>query len=215
MNAVRVVVADDHPVFREGLRGVLASLPDVHLVAECADGDEALAAVDEHQPDVVLMDLHMPGTGGIEATRAITARHPGTAVLVLTMLEDDDSVLAALRAGARGYLVKGSPPEEVIRAVESVAAGEAVFGPHIAERVLGYFASPRPATLPELTEREREVLALIAQGRSNKELAARLVLSPKTVRNHISNIFSKLQVTDRAAAIARAKRAGLTSRPGF
>ena len=206
---MRVVIADDHPVFREGLRGVLTSLPDVELVAECADGREALAAVDEHRPDLVLMDLSMPDVSGIEATRAITDRHPGTAVLVLTMLEDDDSVLAALRAGARGYLVKGSPPEEVIRAVESVAAGEAVFGPHVAGRVLGYFASPRPRALPELTEREHEVLTLIVEGCSNRDVATRLVLSPKTVRNHISNIFTKLQVADRAEAIERAKRAGL------
>jgi len=206
---LRIVLADDHPVFLEGLRGVLASVPDAQVVRECRDGREAIAAVDELHPDLVVMDLSMPGVGGTEATREIMARAPGTAVLVLTMLEDDDSVFAALRAGARGYLVKGSPPEDIIRAVESIASGELVFGPHIAGRVLRFFAEPRPPALPELTDRERELLALIAGGLRNADIAARLVISPKTVRNHVSNIFSKLQVADRAEAIARAREAGL------
>lgn len=206
---LRIVMADDHPVFREGLRGVLATMPEVGEVHVCGDGAAAVDEVLSREPDVVLMDLSMPGVGGLDATRAIAAAGSATRVLVLTMLEDDESLFAALRAGASGYLLKGASPEDVIRAVQSVASGEVVFGPGVAQRVLGYFASPRPRPLPELTDREREVIGLIAAGLTNSAIASRLVLSPKTVRNHVSSIFAKLQVTDRADAIARARDAGL------
>lgn len=210
---LQVVIADDHPVFREGLRGVLASMPEVGEVTECDDGDAAVATVLERRPDVVLMDLSMPGLGGIAATRAITREAPGARVLVLTMLEDEESLRAAMEAGAAGYLVKGARPDDVIRAVLSVAAGELVFGASVADRVLRHFSEPRPPALPELTHREREVLSLIAAGLPNRAIAGRLVISPKTVRNHISNIFTKLQVADRDGAIARAREAGLGGAP--
>jgi DNA-binding NarL/FixJ family response regulator len=209
---MRVLVADDHPVFREGMRTLLRSLPDVQLVAEASTGSEAVALVNEHQPDVVVMDLHMPDLSGIEATRQIVQTHPHVGVLVLTMFEDDDSVFAAMRAGARGYLLKGAVPKEIVRALEAVAAGEAIFGPTIAKRVTDYFARPartRGPAFPRLTEREHEVLDLIASGQSNSSIATRLSLSDKTVRNHVSNIFAKLQVADRAEAIVRAREAGL------
>lgn len=207
--SLHVVIADDHPVFREGLRGVLASMPEVAEVTECDDGETALAVVRARRPDVVLMDLSMPGLGGLDATRTISRESPDVRVLVLTMLEDEESLVAAMEAGAAGYLVKGARPEDVVRAVQSVAAGEMVFGARVAQRVLRHFSGPRPPVLPELTDREREVLAMIAAGLPNRTIATRLVISPKTVRNHISNIFAKLQVTDREAAIARARDAGL------
>jgi len=206
---LHVVVADDHPVFREGLRGVLATMPEVSEVTECEDGSAVLDVVRSRRPDVVLMDLSMPGLGGLEATRTITREAPEVRVLVLTMLNDESSLVAAMEAGAVGYLVKGARPEDVIRAVRSVAAGELVFGAPVAQGVLRRFTEPRPPVLPELTEREREVLGLIAGGLTNPVIAARLVISPKTVRNHISNIFAKLHVTDREEAIARARDAGL------
>jgi len=214
MSRIRIVVADDHPLFREGLVGVIAGIDGAEVVAACGTGTAAVAAVEEHAPDVVLMDLFMPEMGGIEATRRIVADHPDVAVLVLTMLEDDDSVFAAVRAGARGYVVKGASPEEVIRAVEAVTAGEALFGPAVARRLATYLSAPRPAPLPELTEREREVLVLVAHGLRNADIAHRLVVSPKTVRNHVSNILTKLQVTDRAEAADRARAAGLDDASG-
>ncbi len=211
--SIRVLIVDDHPVFRDGLAGNLQAEPDLEVVGSCADGTQALREAAQGQPDVVVMDLTMPGMSGIEATRGIVATSPHIAVLVLSMVEDDDSVFAALRAGARGYLLKGSSPEDIVRAVRSVERGEAVFGPGIAERMLGFFAhahaQPRPPAFPELTEREREILELIGRGTRNSDIAHQLVLSPKTVRNHISNIFSKLQVADRTDAIARARAAGL------
>jgi DNA-binding NarL/FixJ family response regulator len=210
---VRVVVVDDHPVFRDGLTGALAATRDLEVVAACPDGETGVGAAIEWQPDVVVMDLHLPGLSGIEATRRIVAASPHVAVLVLTMVEEQDTVFAAIRAGARGYLLKGASPEDIVRGVRSVARGEAVFGPGIAERVLTYFADararPQPAAFPELTDRENEVLRLIAAGARNADIAARLVISPKTVRNHISNIFAKLQVADRSDAIALAREAGL------
>ncbi|MFC4061336.1 response regulator [Planomonospora corallina] len=208
---ITALVVDDHPVFRQGLRGLLGAM-DIEVVGEAADGQEAVALAAELQPDVVVMDLQMPNGNGIEATRTITRTSPRIGVLVLTMFHDDDSVFAAMRAGARGYLLKEAGAEEIGRAVRAVAAGEAIYGPRIARRVLAFFAGlPGPAlpAFPELTEREREVLELVAQGRSNTEIAGILFLSGKTVRNHVSNIFMKLQVADRAQAIVRAREAGL------
>ena len=206
-----MLIADDHPVFRQGLRSALEGDGGFQIVGEAETGAEAIEAALEHQPDVVAMDVQMPDRNGIEATREIVTQSPHIGVLVLTMFEDDDSVFAAMRAGARGYLLKGSDHEEIVRAIRAVAAGEAIFGPAIATRLMAYFAaSPDgPAqAFPELTSREREVLELIAEGRSNAEIAGRLVLSQKTVRNHVSNVFTKLQVLDRAQAIVKAREAG-------
>jgi DNA-binding NarL/FixJ family response regulator len=209
---LRVLIVDDHPVFLDGLGLLLRSEPDL-LVSEAADGAAAIEAAAATQPDVVVMDLDLPGLGGVEATRAIVRASPHIGVLVLTMFDDDESVFAAMRAGARGYLLKGSRRAEILQAVRAVAEGTALFGPTIARRLIEYFAQPRPApgaeAFPELTEREREILDLIAQGVPNTGIAQRLYLSPKTVRNHVSNIFAKLQVSDRAQAIVRARRAGL------
>jgi DNA-binding NarL/FixJ family response regulator len=210
---IRVVLVDDHPVFRHGLRALLGAVDDVEVVAEGADGADAVRLVEECRPEVVVMDLNMPGMTGVEATRRIVAAVPGTGVLVLTMFEDDESVFAAMRAGARGYLVKGADSPDVVRAITAVADGEAIFGPSVAQRVLGYLTRPLTAqdevVFPELTAREREVLTLLAAGRSNGQIAQSLSLSAKTVRNNVSSIFSKLQVADRSEAIVRARRAGL------
>lgn len=213
MECIRIVIADDHPLFREGLRALLASIPDTEVVGEASTGDEAIAVAAEAQPDVLLMDIQMPGINGVEATRRIVHTSPHIGVIMLTMFADDDLVFAAVRAGARGYILKGADQSEVLRAIRSVANGEALFGPAIAARLISYFSGLTPGmaprAFPELTDREREVLNLIAQGYNNLEIAGRLVLSPKTVRNHVSNIFSKLQVADRAQAIIRARDAGL------
>ena len=210
---IRVLITDDHPPFRAGIRALLRSIEGLEVVGEAGSGDEAVTQAEALQPDVILMDLNMPGLNGIEATRQILATSPHIGILVLTMFEDDDSVWAAMQVGARGYLLKGAHKAEIVRAIRSVASGEAIFGPAIARRLTQFFAQPRSGTanapFPELTEREREVLALIAQHRTNREIADRLVLSPKTVSNHISNIFSKLQIADRAEAIERARDAGL------
>ncbi|HEU4423542.1 MAG TPA: response regulator transcription factor [Pilimelia sp.] len=215
---VRVLIADDHPVFRSGLAGVLADAGDITVVGEVADGDTALAVAIRERPDVVLMDLHMPGVSGVETTRRLTAEAPGVRVLVLTMFDDDESVLAAMRAGARGYLVKGSTGERIVGAVRAVAAGEAVFGADVATRVLdkltGHPGRRPDRPFPTLTDRELEILDLIAAGRTNSQIAQHLVLSDKTVRNHVSNIFTKLQAADRAQAIVRAREAGLGGRDG-
>jgi DNA-binding NarL/FixJ family response regulator len=216
VEALRILLADDHPVFRSGLRLLLAAEADgaAEVVGEATNGAEAVERARELQPDVVVMDLQMPELNGIEATARIVAESPHIGVLVLTMFEDDDSVFAAMRAGARGYLLKGADQAEIVRAIRAVGSGEAIFGPRIARRVIDYFATERPAAVPfpELTAREREVLELIAQGRSNLDITRTLVLSPKTVRNHVSNIFTKLQVADRAQAIVRAREAGLGTR---
>ena len=213
----RVLIVDDHPVFRDGLAGVIGAEDDLAVAGSCADGADAVEKARDLQPDVVLMDLNLPGLGGIDATRQVVAATPHIAVLVLTMVDEDDSVFAAVRAGARGYLLKGASPEDIVRAVRSLSRGEAVFGPGIAERMLGFFADahtrPRPPAFPELTDREREILQLIARGARNADIARRLVISPKTVRNHISNIFTKLQVADRADAVERARAAGLGDTP--
>lgn len=213
MESIRVLIADDHPVFRDGLRVLLDSLPDAQVVGEAASGEEAVRLAASLQPDVILMDLQMPGINGIEATRRILHTSPHIGVLVVTMFEDEDSVFAAMRAGARGYLLKGAGQKEILLAIRSVADGGAMFGPSIARRLINYFAAPSPAmppqVFPELTDREREVLTMIAQGQNNNWIADRLGLSQKTVRNHVSNIFSKLQVADRAQAIVRAREGGL------
>lgn len=209
---VRILLADDHPSFLAGLEALLATVPGVVAVGRAGSGEEAVAAAAELQPDVVLMDLNMPGIDGIEATRRIIATSPHIAVLVLSMYEDDDQVFGALKAGARGYLLKGADRAELVRAIRGVASGEAIFGPAIARRLVAFFASRpavEPAVFPELTDREREILDLVARGLNNAEITQRLVLSPKTVRNHVSNIFSKLQVADRGQAIVRAREAGL------
>lgn len=210
----RIIIVDDHPMMRQGLRALVASVPDLEVVGEAGDGDAACREARLVRPDVVVMDLNLPGTNGIEATRAIVASVPQTKVLVLTMFEDNESVFAAMRAGASGYIVKGAGQGEILRAIRSVAGGEAIFGPSVARRMLDFFATGghRPADLPafpELTEREREVLDLIAAGHANHAIARRLVISPKTVSNHISAIFAKLHVADRAEAIVRAREAGL------
>jgi len=211
MTPMRVLIADDHLFYREGLRVMLGAVPEVQLVGEATTGDEAIERALALQPDVVLMDLKMPGATGIEATRRIVRESPRIGVLVLTMF-DDDSVFAAIRAGARGYLLKDARLDDVVRAIDAVGRGEAIFSPSIAERLLAYFARnrPIPTAFPELTEREHEILALIAHGHSNEQIAEQLVVSIKTVRNHVSTIFSKLQVADRAQAVVRAREAGLS-----
>ncbi|MDQ3222479.1 MAG: response regulator transcription factor [Gemmatimonadota bacterium] len=209
---ITVVVADDHPMVRAGLRAVLGTMPDIELIAEADTGEQAVAAVVEHHPDLVVMDLHMPGMGGLEATNRIRAASSRTVVLVLTMDEEDAALFAALQAGACGYLVKGAGYDEVRAAVAAAAAGEAVFGPTVASRVLGVLADmrlPDDAERIGLSEREREVLNLLTAGHATHDVARRLRLSPKTVRNHVSSILAKLHVPDRAQAIAWAQTARL------
>jgi DNA-binding NarL/FixJ family response regulator len=209
----RVLIADDHPLFREGMRGRLDRVGDIAVVGEAASGEEAVELARKLEPHVVLMDIKMPGLNGIEATREILRANPRVGVLMLTMFEDDDSVFAAMRAGAKGYLLKDSGGEGVVHAIRAVTSGEAVFGPGVAERIIGFFSVPRSAApqraFPELTEREEEILSLVAQGRSNQEIARQLFVSLKTVRNHVSNILVKLQVADRAQAVIRARDAGI------
>jgi DNA-binding NarL/FixJ family response regulator len=213
METIHVLIADDHSLYREGVRKMLSVAQDIEIVGEATNGEEAITQALDIQPDVILMDLKMPGVNGIEATRRILYASPRIGVLVLTMFETDETVFAAMRAGARGYLLKDLDQEDVIRAVKAVSRGDAIFSPAIAERLIHYFAALKPGTadlvFPELTDREREILHLIAQGHSNSEIAERLLLRTKTVQNHVSNIFSKLQVADRAQAIVRARDAGL------
>jgi DNA-binding NarL/FixJ family response regulator len=214
--ALALLVADDSEPFRAGLGALVASLDGMVVVGNATDGDEAIALALDLQPDVVLMDLNMPGRNGIEATRAIVSAAPHIAVLILTMHEDDESVFAAVQAGARGYLVKGARQAELMRAVRSVAEGGAVFGPAIARRMVDFFAvaaqASAAAAFPELTAREREILNLIARGHANGQIAEQLGLSTKTVRNNVSNIFTKIQVVDRAQAIVKAREAGIGGR---
>lgn len=208
-----ILIADDEPAFRSGLRALLRTVSGITLVGDARSGDEAICLATELQPDIILMDINMPGVNGIEATRQILAVSPHIGVLMLTMFEDDDSVFAAMRAGARGYVLKGALKAEILRAIESVAGGEVIFGAAIAQRMIRYFTGLPPAMpttiFPELTDRERDVLSLIAQGFSNPEIARRLSITGKTVRNYITNIFAKLQVVDRAEAIVKARDAGL------
>lgn len=212
MQKIRVLIVDDHPVFRFGLSSLLTSLPDMDVVGEATSGEEAVVQAASLEPDIILMDINLPGLNGIQATRQILQSDPQIGILMVTMI-DDDSVFQAMQAGARGYLLKGADPDETLRAIRSVASGEAIFSPKAAERLVNYFGQKKvaayPEVFPELTEREREILALIAQGLTNAAIAERLVLSPKTVRNHVSNIFRKLQVADRAQAIIQAREAGI------
>lgn len=214
MTEIRVLIADDHPAFRAGLRLMLGDEPSVLVVGEAETGQGVVDLAAMERPDVVLMDIRMPGLDGIEATRRIVRERPETGVVVLTMFEDDDTVFAAMRAGARGYLLKEAEGEEIVRAIRAIAAGEAIFGPSIARKVSAFFSTPtaRSAAFPALTERESEVLELIAAGRGNATIAQELVLTLKTVRNHVSNIFGKLQVADRAEAIVKAREAGFGTR---
>ena len=213
---LRVLLADDHPAFRAGLRLMMSSAADVEVVGEAETGAQAVELAAATTPDVVVMDLRMPDLDGIEATRRLLQRDPEVGVLVLTMFEDDDSVFAAMRAGARGYLLKGAEQDELLRAIRAIGAGEAIFSATVARRVIEHFASgsgsPR-AAFPALTERERQVLDLIAAGKGNAVIAHELMLTLKTVRNHVSNIFAKLQVADRAAAIVMARDAGFGAAP--
>ncbi len=213
MEMFRLLIADDHVLFRDGVRALLAAAPDLELVGEASTGQEAVDLSAQLGPDVVVMDIQMPGTSGIEATRRIVQQCPEIRVLIVTMFEDDNTVFAAMRAGARGYVLKGANYNEMLRAIRAVGSGEGIFSPAIAVRMMEYFANIRhanpPQVFPELSDREREVLDLLAQGYKNAEIAARLYLSPKTVRNHVSNIFDKLQVADRSEAIVRAREAGM------
>jgi len=210
---IRILIADDHTLFRDGMRALFGSIAGTEIVGEASTGQEAVSLALDQQPDIVLMDIQMPGINGIEATRQIVQTSPHIGVIVVTMLEEDDSVFAAMRAGARGYVLKGADQDEMLRVIRAVGRGEALFGSAVAQRLMEFFAAPRPEArlpvFPELTDREREVLTLIAQGYNNTEIARKLSISPKTVRNHASNIFSKLQVVDRAQAIIRAREAGL------
>jgi len=215
--AIRILIADDHPVFRFGLRALLESQSDMEVVAEAENGEETVKMVQSLQPDMVLMDVNMPGLNGIEATRQITATASETAILIITMF-DDDTVFTAMQAGARGYLLKGAQGDETLRAIRAVANGEVIFSPGVAEQMMAYFARGMKTTsdtpFPDLTPREREILELLAHGLTNMAIAEKLVLSPKTIRNQVSNIFSKLQVATRSEAIIKAREAGLGQQDG-
>jgi DNA-binding NarL/FixJ family response regulator len=218
MDSIRLLIADDHTFYREGIRAILNTVPGIEVIGEAASGEEVVAWTQEHQADVILMDIKMPGLNGIEATRQILRVDPQVKILIVTMFEEDEPVFAAMRAGARGYLLKDADQDELLRAIQAVYQGEAIFSPVIAQRMIQYFAllhQNSTVALPELTEREREILQLMARGRSNSAIASALSLSLKTVQNHISSIFSKLQVTDRASAIVRAHDAGLGTEPLF
>ena len=211
MKTIRILIADDHPVFRFGMRTLLETEHDLEVVGEASTGEEAVALTNERNPDVILMDITMPGMNGVEATRRIFEEHPEIGILMVTML-DDESLFPAMRAGARGYLLKGAEGEETLRAVRAVANGEAIFSPAIAERITSVISGPsdrEKTPFDELTPREHEVLVLISQGMSNADIADHLTLSLKTVRNHVSNILNKLQVSDRLQAALRAREAGL------
>jgi DNA-binding NarL/FixJ family response regulator len=213
MNPLRILIADDHPVFRHGIRTLLELTPEMEVIGEATTGAEAVSLAESLQPDVILMDLNMPGLNGIEATRRISQTSPDIRILIITMFDDNASVFTAMRAGARGYILKDAEKAEIVRAIQAIGNGGAIFSPSIASQLIAFFATPFPlaqkGVFPELTEREREILHLIATGASNSEIAQQLVLSTKTVSNYVSTIFNKLQVADRAEAIIRARDAGL------
>jgi DNA-binding NarL/FixJ family response regulator len=217
MTPIRVLIVDDHTLFRDGLRAILMNVPDIDVVGEASTGREAVIQVETLSPDIVLMDISMPDLNGIEATQQVLTDKPHTGIIMLTMLEDNDSLFAAMCAGARGYILKGADKAEVLKTIRAVADGEALFGPAIASRLTAFFQNSRAmarqnevaSPFPDLTDREHEVLELIAVGENNQEIAWKLHISVKTVSNHISNIFSKLQVSDRAQAIVKARSAGL------
>jgi len=213
LEQLQILIVDDHPLFRKGMRALLGSTDDVAVIGEAATGAEAIEMAGALRPDLILMDLQMPAGGGLAATREITSRNPDARVLVVTLFEDNESIFAALQAGARGYILKDADEDEILRAIRAVGQGEAIFSPAIASRLMDYFAAPpAPAPekpFPELTDRELEILTLIARGLSNATIAEELVISLKTVRNHVSNIYGKLQVADRAQAALRARDAGL------
>ena len=218
MTAIRVVIADDHPMYRYGLTAVLATQPGIAVVGEAADGQQLLSVVQDTRPDVVITDLTMPLLSGAQAAARLLAARPDLAILILTMHQDDESLFAAMRAGARGYLLKGADSTEVTAAIQAVARGEAVYGPGVAQRIIDFFSGRRepftPHAFPELTSRECDILELLAQGSANREIASRLGITDKTVRNHLSSVFLKLQVNDRTAAALKARKAGLgISRP--
>ncbi len=210
---IRILIADDHQLFRDGLKALLESASDMSVIGEATTGDEVVGLAAELNPDMILMDVQMPGINGIEATRRIVAEDNRVKLLILTMFDDDQTIFAAMRAGALGYVLKGVKHDEMLRAVRAVASGEAIFSPGVAERMVAFFQEMHPQlkgiAFPELTEREREVLALIARDYKNADIASELVISPKTVRNHVSNILGKLQVADRTEAAAKAREAGL------
>ena len=212
-DTLKILIADDHPLFRDGMRGLLSTQPDMEVAGEATTGEEAVALAVELEPDVVLMDLRMPGGSGLEATRRILAARPRVRILVVTMFEDDATVFTAMRAGARGYILKDDDKDDVLGAIRAVGRGGAVFGPGVANRLADFLTTSRPAvpkeSFPLLTDREREMLHLMARGASNAEIARLLSLSTKTVANYVSNILQKLQVPDRKAAVARARDAGL------
>ena len=217
MDSIRLLVADDHALFREGLMALFSSIEGFELVGEATSGEEVISLAEKVQPDVILMDINMPRIKGIDATRRILNTSPTIGIIMVTMLEDDASIFSAMRAGARGYVLKGAQHQELLQTIRAVADGQALFGPSIATRIMGFFnnqaaniKSDLPGEVfPDLTPRELEVLELIAEGANNTQIAEKLVISDKTVRNHITNVFSKLQVADRAAAIIRARDAGL------
>ncbi len=213
MTSLRVLIADDHPIFRDGIRALLETTSGIEVIGEATSGAEAVDLAEQHQPDLILMDVGMPGMSGIEATRLIVTGHPKIHILIVTMFEDNASVFAAMRAGAGGYVLKDATKDELRRAIQAVGNGEAIFGPSVAARVMAYFAQPRQVAtarpFPELTDREHEILVLIAGGWSNGRIANHLTLSGKTVSNYVSNILNKLQVSYRAEAAARGREAGL------
>jgi DNA-binding NarL/FixJ family response regulator len=212
---IKVVLADDHALFRSGVVAILDATPDIEVVAEATSGPAAIAAVAEHRPDVLLMDVVMPGMNGVAATERCRSADPNTAVIIVTMMDDAETIFAAMCAGARGYLVKGAGKDTLVRAIRAAANGEVLLSAEIAERALGFFhagSGPRARPFPQLTDREFEILELVAQGKSNAEAGSALGLSAKTVANHLSRVFTKLAVTDRAQAIVVAHRSGLTSR---
>jgi DNA-binding NarL/FixJ family response regulator len=213
MSPIRILIVDDHTLFREGVRAIFKAVSDIEIVGEAATGQEAIKKVLTLLPDIILMDIQMPDMNGVEATQQILKTHPKTGIIILTMLEDDDSLFSALRAGARGYVLKGADKAEMVRSIRAVANGEALFGPAIATRLTKFFNNPesrtRKSAFPDLTEREFEVLELIAETHNNQEIAEKLSITMKTVSNHISNIFNKLQVADRTQAIFKARDAGM------